>query len=106
MQYDISDEAALTLAQTFYETLAENLPIETALAEARKAISLGVEESAEWGTPVFYTHAPDSVLFDVPRTLLADEPATPLPVNGDKTEAVTQPETANQAVADAVDPLI
>ncbi|MCA9968958.1 MAG: CHAT domain-containing protein, partial [Anaerolineales bacterium] len=64
MQYDISDAAALELAQTFYETLAENLPIETALAEARKALSLGVEESAEWGTPVFYTHAPDSVLFD------------------------------------------
>lgn len=66
MQYDISDEAALTLAQTFYETLAENLPIETALAEARKAMSLAVDESAEWGTPVLYTHAPDSVLFDMP----------------------------------------
>jgi CHAT domain-containing protein len=66
MQYDISDAAALELAQTFYETLAENLSIETALAEARKAISLTVDESAEWGTPVFYTHAPESVLFDLP----------------------------------------
>jgi hypothetical protein len=66
MQYDISDAAALELARTFYETLAENLPIETALAEARKALSVGVDASAEWGTPVFYTHAPDSVLFDAP----------------------------------------
>ncbi|MCA9873496.1 MAG: CHAT domain-containing protein [Anaerolineales bacterium] len=77
MQYDISDEAALTLAQTFYETLAENLPIETALAEARKAISLAVDESAEWGTPVFYTHAPDSVLFDVASPTLNHELAAP-----------------------------
>lgn len=68
MQYDISDEAALEFALTFYETLAENVPIETALAEARKAISLAVDESAEWGTPVFYTHAPQSVLFDMPTT--------------------------------------
>ena len=68
MQYDISDNAALEFALTFYETLAENVPIETALAEARKAISLGVDESAEWGTAVFYTHAPQSILFDMQTT--------------------------------------
>lgn len=68
MQYDVSDEAALELALTFYETLAENVSIETALSEARKAISLAVNESAEWGTPVLYTHAPDSVLFDMQTT--------------------------------------
>lgn len=72
MQYEISDAAALEFALTFYEMLAENLPIETALAETRKAISLAIDESVAWGTPVFYTHAPDSVLFDKPVSLLAD----------------------------------
>ena len=88
MQYDISDAAALELAQTFYETLAENMSIETALAEARKAISLTVDESAEWGTPVFYTHAPESVLFDMPaptamvdQNVLAPVPMPMLPTN-------------------------
>jgi CHAT domain-containing protein len=80
MQYDVSDAAALELAQTFYETLAENLPIETALAEARKAIGLAVNESVEWGTPVFHTHAPDSVLFDVatppPDVIITSDTAT------------------------------
>lgn len=65
MQYDISDAAALEFALTFYEVLAENFPVEAALADARKAISIGVADSAEWGTPVFYTHAPQSVLFDM-----------------------------------------
>jgi CHAT domain-containing protein len=69
MQYDISEPAALEFARTFYETLAENRSIETALAEARKAISIALDESAEWGTPVFYTHAPNSLLFAVPQPL-------------------------------------
>ena len=90
MQYDISDEAALTLAQTFYETLAENLPIETALAEARKAISLAVDESAEWGTPVFYTHAPDSVLFDVARQMIGDAAEAPAVAEGEEASVTDQ----------------
>lgn len=77
MQYDISNEAAIELAQMFYEMLAENAPMEAALAEARKAISLAVDEGAEWGTPAFYTHAPHSVLFDLP-------PAPPILPSGDE----------------------
>lgn len=65
MQYDISDAAAIEFAQTFYELLAENVPIETAVAEARKALSLALDTTVEWGTPVYYTHAPDSILFDM-----------------------------------------
>ena len=84
MQYDISDNAALEFALTFYETLAENVPIETALAEARKAISLAVDESVEWGTAVFYTHAPQSVLFDMPATRPVVNNDAPIPVQGEQ----------------------
>ena len=63
MQYDISDEAAIEFANTFYELLAENAPVETAIAEARRALSFAVDDPAAWATPVFHTHAPDSVLF-------------------------------------------
>jgi CHAT domain-containing protein len=35
MQYEISDTAALLLAEWFYESLAEGLPVDAAVAEAR-----------------------------------------------------------------------
>jgi hypothetical protein len=69
MQYDVSDEAAIEFSNTFYELLAEGAAVETAVAEARQAISLAIEGVAEWGTPVFYTHAPDSVLFEMQREI-------------------------------------
>jgi len=65
MQFEITDGAAVELAQVFYESLADNLPVDAALAEARKAIDLAVSNTVEWGTPVLYTHAPDGQIFDL-----------------------------------------
>ena len=65
MQYEISDHAAIELTRAFYESLADGLPVDAALAEARTAISLGVQNSLEWGTPVLYLRAQDGVLFEV-----------------------------------------
>lgn len=73
MQYTISDLAALELAQTFYESLADNLPVDAAVAEARKAIALN--QSLEWGTPVLYMRAADGVIFTVQPQ--AEAPITP-----------------------------
>ncbi|HEU5198190.1 MAG TPA: CHAT domain-containing protein [Ktedonobacterales bacterium] len=67
MQYEISDHAAIELTRAFYESLADGLPVDAALAEARTAISLSVQNSLEWGTPVLYLRAQDGVLFDVER---------------------------------------
>ena len=39
--------------------------MDAALAEARKAIDLAVNNTVEWGTPVLYTHAPDGQIFDL-----------------------------------------
>ncbi|MBI3797523.1 MAG: CHAT domain-containing protein [Deltaproteobacteria bacterium] len=64
MQFEITDEAAITLTQAFYTALAEGLPVDTAVANARRVIfSRGNE--IEWGTPVLYLRAPDGRIFDV-----------------------------------------
>ncbi|MBN1876527.1 MAG: SUMF1/EgtB/PvdO family nonheme iron enzyme [Anaerolineae bacterium] len=63
MQYAITDRAAIECARTFYEALADGLPVDAAVVEARVAINLTVPNSVEWGTPVLYTRAPDGVLF-------------------------------------------
>lgn len=66
MQFEISDEAAITLAGELYTALAEGLPVDAAVAEARKAIYLRTR-STEWATPVLYLRATDGLLFDIER---------------------------------------
>ncbi len=81
MQYAISDAAAIEFSRTFYESLADGLPIETAVSDARKSITLDQEESLEWGTPVIFTHAPDGILFSLAqKSATPSRPAQPEPV--------------------------
>lgn len=63
MQYEISDDAAITLSHEFYRALGEGYPADAALGEARKMISNSNE--LEWGTPVLFLRSPDGALFDV-----------------------------------------
>jgi formylglycine-generating enzyme required for sulfatase activity len=65
MQYEITDTAAIEFSRTFYEALADGLPLETVISEARKSITFSKPDSLEWGTPVIFTHAPDGILFDL-----------------------------------------
>jgi hypothetical protein len=65
MQREITDRAAIEFTRTFYEALADGFSVDAAVAEARKAISLALPHSVEWGTPVLHMRAPDGVLFDV-----------------------------------------
>lgn len=65
MQYKISDLAAIEFARSFYESLADHrLPVEAAISEARKAISIKIPCTLEWGIPVLYMRSPDGKLFD------------------------------------------
>ncbi|MES1244238.1 MAG: CHAT domain-containing protein [Acidobacteriota bacterium] len=64
MQFEITDRAAVTFAQDFYDAVAQGRPVDAALAEARKALYLSDHE-LEWGTPVLYMRSPDGRLFDV-----------------------------------------
>ena len=64
MQFEIADDVASTFAHEFYGALADGLPIDAAVTEARKAIFAGGRE-IEWATPVLYLRAPDGRIFDV-----------------------------------------
>jgi len=77
MQYEITDRAAIELSRAFYEALADSLPVDMAVSEARKAISLGVVNTVEWGTPVLYMRSPNGVLFDLIQnpTIQEEQPA-------------------------------
>ncbi len=65
MQYAITDRAAIEFSRAFYEALADGLPVDAAVSEARKAISLAVANTVEWGTPVLYMRSPQGVIFQL-----------------------------------------
>src|SRR5215217_6459637 len=63
MQYQITDEAAIEFSSAFYESLADGLPVDAAVTEARVAVSM--DSMLEWGTPVLYMRSRDGRLFDI-----------------------------------------
>jgi hypothetical protein len=63
MQDAITDPAAIQFAEMFYASLADGYPVDAAVAEARKAMSLNTPGALEWGTPVLYMRAADGRLF-------------------------------------------
>jgi len=65
MQYEISDRAAVEFARSLYEALADGMPVDACVAEARKAISLSSSNTVEWGTPVLHMRSPDGALFQI-----------------------------------------
>jgi len=67
MLSEISDEAAIEFTTSFYSALVANLPIDAAVSEARKAISLAQDGSMEWGIPVLFMRAPDGVIWKVEK---------------------------------------
>jgi hypothetical protein len=67
MQYEITDRAAIEFSRAFYKALANGLPVDAAVTEARKAVSFAIENTIEWGTPVLYMRSPDGVLFNVQK---------------------------------------
>lgn len=58
MQFAITDQAAIILTRQFYASLAGGLPVDSALAEARRSIFVE-DNNVEWGTPVLYMRTPD-----------------------------------------------
>lgn len=78
MQFEVGERTAETLSREFYRSLADNYPVDAALAEARKAIYTQGQD-IEWGIPVLYMRSPDGQLFDV-------EPASDNRINSDTME--------------------
>jgi Tol biopolymer transport system component len=80
MQYEITDEAAIELSRSFYGAVARGIPVDTALAEARKGLATTFEDTLEWGTPVLYLQTPDGVLFDVTGAPVVEPVPLPPPM--------------------------
>ncbi len=74
MQFEISDEAAIIFSESLYTGLAHGLPVDAALAPARRAIR--AQRQTEFGTPVLFLRATDARLFDFP-TRPAQAPPKP-----------------------------
>lgn len=81
MQFPITDRAANVFSEEFYRALADLLPIDTAVSEARRAISNRVG-NAEWATPVLFMRSDDGVVFQPPRPLAAEKPRSVYRVAG------------------------
>ncbi len=67
MQSPLTDLAAVEFAREFYKAIAAGLPIDGAVTEGRKAISLAVEGTLEWSIPVLHMRAIDGRLFEVAK---------------------------------------
>ncbi len=62
MQFEISDPAALAFSQSFYQAIADGLPVDVATVEARRSMFAGDNE-IEWATPVLYLRSTDGRVF-------------------------------------------
>ena len=62
MQFEISDPAALAFSQSFYQAIADGLPVDVATVEARRTMFAGDNE-IEWATPVLYLRSTDGRVF-------------------------------------------
>ncbi|MEH2491623.1 CHAT domain-containing tetratricopeptide repeat protein [Bradyrhizobium sp. AZCC 2230] len=63
MQFPITDGAAISMSEGFYEALSKNQPIDDAVMLARKFIQQ--KSRVEWGIPVLYMRSSDGRIFDV-----------------------------------------
>jgi hypothetical protein len=63
MQFAITDGSAKVFSEEFYRAIAELLPIDTAVSEARRAIA-NRRNNVEWATPVLYMRSDDGALFE------------------------------------------
>ena len=82
MQHPISDDAAIEFSREFYGGLAGGLPVDGAVAEGRKAMSILGGAAFEWGTPVLHMRSADGRLFDLPGQEAARATAALPPIPG------------------------
>jgi hypothetical protein len=67
MQFEITDDAAIELTRTFYEALVDGRGVDVALGAARKAVSMAIPNTLEWGTPVLFMRSSQGVIFRRPK---------------------------------------
>ena len=93
MQFEISDEAAIVFAEELYTNLiGRQVPIDAAVADARRAIYVEVNQ-IEWATPVLFLRDPETELFSFATSpIILPPPARPLtPPQPQGDEAIDRP---------------
>jgi len=73
MQFTISDAAAVQFAGELYAAIADGLPVDTAVTEARVTL-FSSDNRIEWGTPVLFMRASNGSLFDLKKSGAKREP--------------------------------
>jgi hypothetical protein len=106
MQYEISDRAAIEFARAFYEAVADGLPVDLAVRDARMAVSLARPNSLEWGTPVLYLRPSSGQIFVPAAAVPRAQPKAPPPMRPDppKDPPVRHPRPPTPPVARRPDP--
>ncbi len=66
--YEIADQTVHDFISTLYEALVESMPVDAAVAEARKAVGLAAPNTVAWGAPVLYTGLANNALFSNVRS--------------------------------------
>jgi hypothetical protein len=101
MQFEITDDAAITFGHALYEAIADGYPLDAATTEARIGI-FAEGNLTEWGTPVLYLRAPDGRIFDI-QAPSSEEQAQREAAEQAQREAVEQAqrEAAEQAQREA-----
>ena len=101
MQYEISDRAAIEFARAFYEAVADGLPVDLAVRDARMAVSLARPNSLEWGTPVLYLRPRSGQIFVPAAAPPRARPTAPPPKRPDppKVPPARRPQPAIPTVA-------
>ena len=94
MQAQISDEAAIVFASSFYEQVAAGSPVDASLAAARLAILAERSDDIEWGTPVLFMRVPDGRIFDLgsqAEPISSEAPRTKINGAGSRAQAMDLP---------------
>jgi tetratricopeptide (TPR) repeat protein len=77
-QFTIDDEAAQAIAHEFYAAVSDNLPVDAALAEARKIVRTAHGDALYgWGPPVLFMRSPDGRVIELQRPLMGKIAALP-----------------------------
>jgi hypothetical protein len=63
LQGGIMDDTAIRLVRTFYAQIADGLPLERALTEARRTIFFNARSTLEWVIPTLYSLQTDTTMF-------------------------------------------
>ncbi|GGI47278.1 hypothetical protein BCL57_001977 [Agromyces flavus] len=107
MQFEITDDAAIAFSESLYTGLARGLPVDAALAPARRAI-IGAMVATEFGTPVLFLRDGDARLFEIadvaaPAPLVEPEPLGAGEPEAPGSEDEVAPELELEPEAEAAD---